>query len=251
MQDFQISEGMAVRSSDGEKLGKIVAREADGFVVEKGFFFPKDCFVRADDVVGVSDGEVQLRSTAASLRDASELRGGDAAGAGSMAGSSEEVRVPVAEEELVAERRAREAGQVKVHEAGQVKVHEAGQVKVHEAGQVKVHKDVHTERRHLDVPVTREEVHVERTPASGEARPGDATFQEGTVTVPVREEEVEIRKRPVVREEVRVSKTARREERRADADVRKESVDVERGGDLEKRSTPESGRTGIGEEPED
>jgi uncharacterized protein (TIGR02271 family) len=235
MQDFQISEGMAVRSSDGEKLGKIVAREADGFVVEKGFFFPKDCFVRADDVVGVSDGEVQLRSTAASLRDASELRGGDAAGAGSMAGSSEEVRVPVAEEELVAERRAREAGQVKVHEAGQVKVH----------------KDVHTERRHLDVPVTREEVHVERTPASGEARPGDATFQEGTVTVPVREEEVEIRKRPVVREEVRVSKTARREERRADADVRKESVDVERGGDLEKRSTPESGRTGIGEEPED
>jgi hypothetical protein len=37
---------------------------------------------------------------------------------------------------------------------------------------------------------------------------------------PVREEEVEIRKRPVVREEVRVAKTSRQEERRASEDVR-------------------------------
>jgi stress response protein YsnF len=36
-----------------------------------------------------------------------------------------------------------------------------------------------------------------------------------------------------VKEEVRVSKTARREERRADAEVRREKVDIQKDGDVE------------------
>jgi uncharacterized protein (TIGR02271 family) len=224
MANVRIDEGMTVRSVDGEKLGKVVAREASGFVVEKGFFFPKDFFVRNEEIEDVAGDEVRLRSTAAVLREGAggERRAEPPDGGRSMTGASEEVRVPVAEEELVAEKRTRQAGEVRVH------------------------KDVRTEHRSIDVPVTKEEVRVERVPASGEARPGDATFQEGTVSVPVREEEVEVRKRPVVREEVRVSKTGKREERRADAEVRKESVDIEREGDV-----TEGGRAGFRGERED
>jgi uncharacterized protein (TIGR02271 family) len=134
---------------------------------------------------------------------------GTAERAGIAAGTTEQVTVPVVEEELSAEKRTRQAGEVAVH------------------------KTVTTERRDISVPVTKEEVHVERVPAGAEARPGDATFRDETVRVPVREEEVEIHKRPVVREQVRISKTSHEQERRASEDVRREDVDVEKGDDVE------------------
>ncbi|HEX9051589.1 MAG TPA: YsnF/AvaK domain-containing protein [Anaeromyxobacter sp.] len=240
---------MAVRSSDGQKLGKVIRCGADEFIVEKGFFFPKDYVARYDEA-SVSGDEVVLSVPASSLREAGDrdaLRareetaggmgthlgtyaGGESGvgdegriGAGRLAhGTSEEVRVPVAEEELVAEKRERQAGEVRVH------------------------KEVTTEHRQIDVPVTREEVHVERVPVQGgEARGGEARFEKGDVRVPVREEEVEIRKRPVVKEEVRISKTARQEERRAEGDVRREDVRVDREEDVEER-----GGTGAIDEPE-
>ncbi len=254
MDTREIREGMTVRSSDGQKLGKVIRCGADEFIIEKGFFFPKDYVARYEQA-SVSGDEVMLSLPASSLREAGgrdDVRareessggmgthlgtyaGGESgigdegrigAGGGGRAvsegegerggrlaqGTSEEVRVPVAEEELVAEKRQREAGEVKVH------------------------KDVTTEHRQIDVPVTREEVHVERVPVEGgEARGGEARFEKGDVRVPVREEEVEIRKRPVVKEEVRISKTARQQERRVEGDVRREDVRVEKEGDVEER----------------
>jgi hypothetical protein len=70
---------MTVRSTDGEKLGKVIACEADRFFIEKGFFFPKDYVARYDDVGEVRGDEILLRHTRA------ELRGeGAAAGAASV-----------------------------------------------------------------------------------------------------------------------------------------------------------------------
>jgi uncharacterized protein (TIGR02271 family) len=201
-----VQTGMTVRSVDGEKLGKIIACEDDGFIVEKGFFFPKDYAARYEDVSEVRGDEVLLRHSGEYLR---EARAGTAAERGTMAaGTSEQVNVPVVEEELIAEKRERQAGEVRVH------------------------KTVTTERRDVSVPVKKEEVHVERVPAGAEARPGEATFRDETVSVPIREEEVEIHKRPVVREQVRISKTSRQEERRASGDVRREEVDVDKEGDV-------------------
>ncbi len=243
----EIKEGMAVRSSDGQKLGKVISCGDDQFVIEKGFFFPKDYIARYDEAT-VKDGEVQLSLPASSLRkpgDDTDVRSREASagglgtqmgtyasdtsgrpmseerGAGESRlahGATEDVRIPVAEEELVAEKHEREAGDVRVR------------------------KDVVTEHRQIDVPVTREEVHVERTPVQGgEARGGEARFEKDEIRVPVREEEVEIRKRPVVKEEVRVSKTARREERRAEGDVRREDVKIDKEGDVD------TAGSGIGE----
>jgi uncharacterized protein (TIGR02271 family) len=212
-----IRTGMVVKSSDGEKLGKVIRCDADAFLIEKGLFFPKDYIARYDQIAAVEQDEVRLAVTAASFRDLGTAYEGPTAtrqpeATGLRAGAEEELRVPLAEEELVAEKRTREAGEVKIH------------------------KDVVTERREIPVELTREEVHVERAPvAPGDARGGEATFEGGTVSVPIREEEVEIRKRPVVREEVRVTKTARREEQRAGAEVRRETVDIEKEGDVESR----------------
>jgi uncharacterized protein (TIGR02271 family) len=226
-----VREGMIVRAMDGEKLGKVISCQDSEFIIEKGFFFPKDYVARYEDAES-RDGELLLRQSAAELRELGESGvrasaaapqpGGSRIPAGTAgsripAGAKEEVKVPLVEEELAAEKRTKETGQVRVR------------------------KDVTTEQKEVTVPVTKEEVRVERVPAGGEARPGDTSFQKGTVTVPVREEEVEVRKRPIVREEVRVSKTPEQVERRAGAEVRKESADIEKEGDIHPSGT------GIGE----
>jgi uncharacterized protein (TIGR02271 family) len=229
METRGVREGMTVRSADGEKLGKVVQCAEQYFLVEKGFFFPKDYLARYSQVLDIRDDEIHLRETAASLGEASAsltesseegragLIGGADPGIGSDLGperavsgqvrDADEIRVPLAEEELQAEKRTREAGAVRVR------------------------KEVNTEHKQISVPVTREEVHVERVPAS-ESTPGSASFQEGTVSMPLHEEEVEITKKPRVREEVRVSRTKTETEQRADAEVRREDARIEREGDI-------------------
>ena len=216
MNTGRVKEGMTVRTTDGEKLGKIISCQESEFIIEKGFFFPKDYVARFEDIAEVREGEVLLRHSAAQLREIGQASGFAASDAAPPAatsttatGASEQVKVPVVEEELTAEKRMKEAGQVRIH------------------------KDVSTEHKQMSVPVTKEDVHVERVPAGADARPGDTRFQKGTVTVPVREEEVDVRKHPVVREEVRVSKTPQQVERRAGAEIRKESVEVEKQGEID------------------
>jgi len=64
-----------------------------------------------------------------------------------------------------------------------------------EAGEVRVRKEVHTETKHIDVPVAKEEVVIERTPVRGKpAAEGitAASVREGEeVRIPVREEQVQ------------------------------------------------------------
>lgn len=55
-----IVEGMTVYDAEGQKLGEVVSLDADGFLVERGLVFPKETFVRYEDVAGVSGHEVRL-----------------------------------------------------------------------------------------------------------------------------------------------------------------------------------------------
>src|SRR4051812_17512235 len=57
---IQVTDVMPVYSQDGEKLGKVVSMDEDGFTIEKGFFFPKNFTARYDDVVDVHDGKIVL-----------------------------------------------------------------------------------------------------------------------------------------------------------------------------------------------
>jgi uncharacterized protein (TIGR02271 family) len=103
-------------------------------------------------------------------------------------------------------------------------------------GEVTVDKHVVEENKTFEVPVRREEVHVDRHPvgasadatqsASGDLNSGEA-FTDDSITVPLMEEDVEVRKvaRPV--EEVEISKTHSEDTRRVDDTVRREEFDID------------------------
>lgn len=199
--------GQVVRSADGHKLGKIVRREGDAFVIEKGVFFPKEYLVRADQVGDARGDEIWLNAQSTNL------------------GASQDGR----EEKLESER-----ARVGVHEE-KLDVTK----RVEEVGRVNIRKDVITERQEVSVPVLKEEVRVERidmgsVDVSGSVGVGDKAFERESISVPIHEEQVDIRKRTVLKEEVRVNKDQRVEQRAASETIRKEVVDVEEEGRVEK-----------------
>jgi uncharacterized protein (TIGR02271 family) len=101
-----------------------------------------------------------------------------------------------------------------------------------ETGQVTLGKNVVEERRTMDVPVTREEITIERQPV--ERRPSDRPIADSdtTIEVPVREERVEVQKQPVVYEEVAVGKRAVTETQSVSDTVRREEARINREGDV-------------------
>lgn len=103
-----------------------------------------------------------------------------------------------------------------------------------ETGEVRVRKEVVTEHKTMEVPVTREEVVVERRPASGPAASSDIRAGE-EIRIPVKEEQVHVEKQPVVKEEVQVSKRPVQDIEQVSGTVRKEQVKVEREGDVDIR----------------
>jgi uncharacterized protein (TIGR02271 family) len=99
-------------------------------------------------------------------------------------------------------------------------------------GSVTLKKNVVTEHQQVEVPVTREEVVIERHPVSGQqARTG--SFEPGKeVTVNLEEERVRVEKQPVVREEVSVGKRQVQQTQRVGGDVKHEELKIDRQGDV-------------------
>lgn len=100
-------------------------------------------------------------------------------------------------------------------------------------GEVQVRKEVHTEHKTIDVPVTREEVVIERRPVQGQAAPGTAGREE--IRIPVSEEQVNVEKQTVVKEEVTVGKRKVQDTKHIGADLKKEEIKVETKGDVNVR----------------
>ncbi|MCE9566343.1 MAG: YsnF/AvaK domain-containing protein [Planctomycetes bacterium] len=100
-------------------------------------------------------------------------------------------------------------------------------------GEVKVRKEVHTEHQQITVPVEHEEVVIERRTASG---PGGAIRAE-EIRIPVKEEQVNVSKETVVKEEVSVGKRKVQSTETVAGDVRKEEVVVEKDGKAQVRMT--------------
>ncbi len=89
---------------------------------------------------------------------------------------------------------------------------------------MRVRKNVRTDRESVEVPTRHEEVSVERVPLSGEA--SEAEIGEDEVMVPVTEEEIVVEKRPVVKEEVRIKKNVVEGTEVVEEDVRREEIDI-------------------------
>ena len=235
----RLASGMVVRSADGDKLGKIVSFDDNGVVVEKGIFFPKDYICSFDQIDAVSDDEVYLKwgtnlveqqydnyygsgSYARETADEGawtdyDYEGRRAGGGGRAEAAREHMSIPLREEELQVQKKG-----------------------LREKGRVRIYKTVTTEDKTFTVPLRREEVHVERVPASelksGESF-GDVTgnFENKTVSIPVMEEEVEVTKRPVVKEAIKVETETKTVNQQIHGEVRKEEARIER--DTETKET--------------
>ncbi|VTU00462.1 Uncharacterized protein OS=Crinalium epipsammum PCC 9333 GN=Cri9333_0093 PE=4 SV=1: DUF2382 [Gemmataceae bacterium] len=92
-------------------------------------------------------------------------------------------------------------------------------------GEVGVRKEVVTEHKQITVPVEREEVVIERRPASGATTTGGIRAEE--IRIPVKEEQVHVSKETVLKEEVTVGKRKVQDTKTVEGDVRREEVKVE------------------------
>lgn len=139
------------------------------------------------------------------------------------------IAVPIVGEQLEARKRGEEAG----------------------AGSAHVRKDVRHEQQSLDVPVTHDELRVERVPvAEGGAAAGilgPDVFTEKDIDVPLMGEQVELEKRTRVTEEVVLRKRQITEQRTFSGDVRKERVWVEGTGGAEIIGADQAGAPITGE----
>lgn len=222
---WDVREGMFVRTADGEKLGTVIRRGGDTFVVEKGLFLPRDFVLRYEDIADVRGGEVHLRLE----RDdvvadpvAREARRREVVAMPAAFGEPQEVVVELAHEEAIPH------------------------TVIREQGQFRIRKVVRTEVRHFEVPVRREELVVERLPVEAgpptrrEGEPerppellGDRpSFEEASFVITLREEQVEFTKTAKVWQEVRVSRSTRLEQREVRTTVRRELADVEERGEV-------------------
>ena len=100
-------------------------------------------------------------------------------------------------------------------------------------GEVRLRKEVVSEQQNVQVPVTREELVIERTSTEGrEAAPGESIGSEREIRVPLSEERVRVEKKPVVQEEIAVGKRQVQDTRQVSDTLRREQMRVEREGEI-------------------
>jgi len=233
---IQLTNGMTVRGSDSDKVGKIVEVSPTYIVVEKGFFFPSDHYIPTSAISSVGDDEVFLSVT----KDEALNQGWDQPPLDSATvyqdtayGQSDTVAAGTASSEVIApdyvasdDRRGVDAS----GEALRVPVYEENLTAVTrdvDRGAVRIEKELVTEDRTVTVPVTEERVRVTRVDANDPGAVGADAFEEGVIEVPVRGQEVDVEKTARKAGEVIVEKEAETRTERVGGTVRREEVRVD------------------------
>jgi len=204
--------------------------EGDYIVVSKGFFFPTDYYIPVSAINTANDEGVYLNVT----KEEALNQGWDTVPA--TTDSTWESQ-PVTDAGLNIENPVVDAGTTgydttsTFDDPDSVRIELAeeeltAQTRPVERGAVHVDKVVTEEQRELDVPVTEERVTVNRRVVDRDVAPGETTFEEGTIDIPVRGEEIEVEKRSRVREELEIDKEAVTETERVSGTVRREEARV-------------------------
>jgi uncharacterized protein (TIGR02271 family) len=102
-------------------------------------------------------------------------------------------------------------------------------------GEVRMRKEVVSETRNIQVPVTREELVVERTAVSDQQPASGQIGDNKEVRIPLSEERVRVEKQPVVTGEVKVGKRQVQDTQNVADNVRHEELRVEKEGDIADR----------------
>ena len=92
--------------------------------------------------------------------------------------------------------------------------------------QARVTKKPVTESKTVEVPLTREEVSIERRPASGQTEAQSPIQSEEEITIPLKREEAQVSKKPYVKEEAVIKKKAYTDTKEITEDVTSEELDT-------------------------
>lgn len=114
-----------------------------------------------------------------------------------------------------------------------------------QTGEVRARKEVVTETQSVQVPVSREEVVIERRPVGSEAGPSETEIKEGKeVRIPVSEERVRVEKTTVPTEEVTLGKRKVEDVETVSDTVKKEELKIEGEGAVrrERKEEPPEGK---------
>jgi uncharacterized protein (TIGR02271 family) len=103
-------------------------------------------------------------------------------------------------------------------------------------GEVRLRKEVVIENQNVEVPVSREELVIQRVPVQGREATGQIGAGDKEIRVPLTEEQVRVEKKPVVNEEVRVGKRQVQDTKRVSDTVRHEELRTEHEGDVDDES---------------
>jgi uncharacterized protein (TIGR02271 family) len=196
------------RGSGDEDLGEVQEAGQDYVLVQRGminkekFYIPKDQVESYDGSVlrfRISEEDAKSRF----LRDSPPPSSSSATANEGLAAArkAEETTVPLTEERLDASKKesTREAT---------------------------ITKEPITETKTVEVPVTHEEISVERRPATGSTTAEKPVQSRTETKVPLKQEEVQVTKQPYVKEEVSVKKKPVTETRRVTDKVTSEKVKV-------------------------
>lgn len=100
-----------------------------------------------------------------------------------------------------------------------------------QTGEVSVHKEVITEEKSFSVPVSREELVIEKKAAGPDTKNIDGENLE-TIRIPLTEEQVDVAKRPVTLEDVSIHSNVYQETQHIEENLKKEAAFVETDGDV-------------------
>jgi uncharacterized protein (TIGR02271 family) len=179
------------------EISELVVRRADG----------QEWVIPTDAIIGCTDDMVSLRSDWSDLRSRAHEYAPDefdSLVAGGSVQSRDSASLELREEELRVRKQTRELGAVELR------------------------KDVVAERHVLDIPVTHEELILERQPVDPPEPTDTPVAERLALRVVLREEVAVADKQPVVTEAVRAGRRTVRDTQHIETTVRKEIPDVRR-----------------------
>jgi len=234
-----VQRGWAVYDTNDEKIGDVADIGAGYLLVQKGLLFIKDLYIPESAVTetDAANGRVYL-NIAKGDADSMGWEQPPLGDAGSAADRSDFDYGVVTDTTTTTQTTGNLTGDVLDEaESRRLTLHEEelqAQTRRQQAGEVEVSKRVVEEAQELEVPVTHEEVDVRRVRVNRDASATDAAFIDDgeTIRVPVTAETVEVTKTPRVVEEIEISKREVTERQKVRDTVRREEADISREGEV-------------------
>jgi uncharacterized protein (TIGR02271 family) len=236
----QIERGWDVFGADDAKVGDVSDVRDTYIVVSSGWIFTSERYIPVSAIAGIEHDRVYLDVS----KDEIEAQGWDqppaprTMAAASSARAMDEPPGRAAEptmrrEGVARQERPRDDGD----RALELREEELrARKEMVDAGEVELRTEVVSREKTIDVPITREEVYIERHAV--DRRPSDRPIGEGeTIEIPLHEDKVTVDKQAVVYGEIEIDKRQVQETERVSGTVRREEARIEREGDVDVRGS--------------